>query len=107
MTRRRAKNDIDWDRLDADQWQSRMEELMTKPSRNRKRLTPSHLLEVTRAPGVQAHRVIPFFDPLPAEVKRETAARFAEYLDSQRAARTARKKKPVARRTSRSRSAVR
>jgi hypothetical protein len=64
-----------------------MEELMAKPMKSAKPIRPSHFREAAKPAGIKTQQVIKYFDTLPADIKRDTAAKFRDYIERQRRAR--------------------
>jgi hypothetical protein len=66
---------------------------MAKPATARKMVRVADLKKISKTSGIRPHRVLQYFDPLPAGVKRDLEAKFEAYLERPRASRTARKAK--------------
>ena len=81
MTRRTSTRGIQWDRLTVEEWQAKMEQLMAKPTKPLMDIRVAEFLKTTKPLRIQTQQVIQFFDPLPAEYKREAAEKFSAYLD--------------------------
>jgi len=80
----RRQKRIAWDELDCDQWLKEMDRLMAKPTTRPRKVGRSDFLKTTKLSRIQTQEVVQFFDPLPAEVKRESAAAFRAYLERKR-----------------------
>ena len=69
-----------------------MDQLMAKPTKSTRK-TVANLMATSEPMGFETHDSIRFLDPLPAEVKRASAANFSAYLARQSRARTLARKK--------------